>query len=466
MTKKPTINIIGYGTIPPVINKSYKISDNYLKLYLHGKTSNVNVANEFNDYNNFLEGTLSQITKDLVDIASTIYLADRFIEKDYNEMRELNILLPVRKKEIWDKNKYLLKSLIEFLLRDNINFYFEKKYEDEEHIRSKKVNLFDSIICFSGGLDSFIGSIKLIEDGYNPILVSHYSNPRLSGIQSNAYDSLSKYLSNDIQHCKINISSGRSSKKGRRSERYKGVNTNQLSRSFLFLSLAATLAYELNIKNIFLCENGILSINLPLSESRFNTRTAHPSVLHLFQELINNIFNRVITIQNPFLYNTKTEIFRYMNIDKIDTINNTISCWNYSRINIKNKQSTHCGYCYPCIIRRISSKCAFPFEIEKEKTYWIDIFKEFPYDAYSENVKLEALFNIKDLIYFATQYISLNEYDIQLVYPNLYINLDNIDSKEIVKMYRRFSKEVISVIKKNGNMKLKEFIYTMSLSEK
>jgi 7-cyano-7-deazaguanine synthase in queuosine biosynthesis len=458
LPKKPNVNIICYGAIPSIINKRYNISDNYLKLYLHGKSSNVNVANEFADYNSFLEGTLSQISKDIVDVAATIYLADRSIKKDDSEMRELNILLPVRRKEIWDNNKYLLKTLIEYLLRDNVNFYFEEKYDDEKCIQSNKVNLYDSVICFSGGLDSFIGSIKLIKDGYNPILLSHYSNPLLSGIQSNAYDALSKYLSKKIQHCKIDVSSSRSSKKGRRDENYRGGNPNQLSRSFLFLSLASVLANELNIKNIFLCENGILSINLPLSESRFNTRTAHPKFLFLFQVLINKLFQTKIKIENPFLYNTKSEILRNMNIDKIDLINKTISCWNYSRIKLKSKQSTHCGYCYPCIIRRISSKKAFPFEIERERTYWIDIFKEFPYESYRDNIKLEALFNIKDLISFSAQFKSLDEYDIQLEYPELFINLNNINSIEIVKMYKRFSEEVVSVINKHGNSKLKEFV--------
>jgi len=326
LDKKPCVNIVGYGTITSSVRQKYQLSKDFLKLYLHGKTSNVNVANEFTDLNFFIDGNLNSITKDLIDIASTIYLADRYTSKDFDDTRELNFLIPVREKDIWDKNKFLLKKLIEFLLRDNVNFYFESKNDDEQHIVSNKLNLYDSVICFSGGLDSFIGSVKSIKDGQNPVLISHYSNSRLSGIQSNAYKALLNYNSKDIPHCKVYISSSRISKIGRRSEHYKGINPNQLLRSFLFLSLATAIAYELNIDKIFLFENGILSINIPLSESRFNTRTAHPIVLYLYQELINNIFKKNIKIENPFLYETKSETFRYLDIDKVDLINNTISC--------------------------------------------------------------------------------------------------------------------------------------------
>lgn len=465
LNRKSRVNIIGYGKITTRMKKKYEISNRSLKLYAHGEYSNVNVANDFEDFNSFLKGTLSPISKDLLDIATIVYMADRFIAKKDEDTREFNILLPVRKKELWDNNTDLLKELIGFLIRDNVNFYFEEKEGGEEYITPKIKNEFDSVICFSGGIDSYVGTIELIEKGYQPVIVSHYSSGFLSGIQSQAYGALSRYLSRKILQCKVNISSRRITKKGRINERFKENNPNQLSRSFLFLSLASTLAYELNIDHIFLCENGILSINLPISESRLNTRTAHPIVLDMYQKLINNIFNRKITISNPFIYKTKSEILRNLDINKVDSVNDTVSCWNYwnyRMLKTKKENTTHCGYCFPCIIRRISSKNAFPFDIERKNTYVLDIFNDYPYDSYPKNIELEALFNMDDLISFAAHFLSLKEYDIQIEYPNLFINLDGINSEKIIDLYTRFAKEVIYTTKKYGNLRLKKFVESIS----
>ena len=128
----------------------------------------------------------------------------------------------------------------------------------------------------------------------------------------------------------------------------------------------------------------------------------------------------------------------------------------------KKENTTHCGYCFPCIIRRISSKNAFPFDIERKNTYVLDIFNDYPYDSYPKNIELEALFNVNDLISFAAHFLSLKEYDIQLEYPNLFINLDEINSEKIIDLYTRFAKEIISTTKKYGNLRLKKFVESAS----
>lgn len=59
---------------------------------------------------------------------------------------------------------------------------------------------------------------------------------------------------------------------------------------------------------------------------------------------------------------------------------------------------------------------------------------------------------------FAAHFISLKEYDNQLEYPNLFINLDGINFEKIIGIYTRFAKEVISTAERFGNSSLKKLI--------
>jgi len=454
LRNKPNVNVICFGNIFSQLKKKYKIQENYLLLYFHGKTSNVNIANEFEDFKSVLNGNLSSKTKDLLDIASAIYLADRLKEKDGRELRELNIVIPVREPSLWKNNKEDLKKLIQFLIRDNVNFYFEQRYGEENQTKSENTERFDSVVCFSGGLDSFVGTTQLIKSGKNPILISHNSGGKLPGIQKKALAALNRYFNRNVPLCKVRVST--STQRKQRSKHRSKPNPSQFSRSFLFLSLATTLAYELEIPDIFMCENGILSINVPITEARVNTRTAHPKFLLMYQDFINKVFNTKIKISNPLLYRTKAEILKELDINKIDCINHTVSCWRYW-----SKKINHCGFCIPCIIRKISIQATYPFETEPKDAYSLDIFNDYPYDNMDEEVKIEAQMNVNDLIRFSTKFLSLDRREIQQKYPDLFIDIDNYDYEKIVDMHSRFAKEIINVFKKKGNDELKKFIDSM-----
>lgn len=52
---------------------------------------------------------------------------------------------------------------------------------------------FDSVSLFSGGLDSLIGAIDLLEDGATPLLVSHFGEGATSDAQGKLFAGLKKY---------------------------------------------------------------------------------------------------------------------------------------------------------------------------------------------------------------------------------------------------------------------------------
>jgi hypothetical protein len=76
----------------------------------------------------------------------------------------------------------------------------------------------------------------------------------------------------------------------------------------LFSSLAAAVANELDIEEIFIPENGVVSLNLPKLEQAVGaraSRSTQPRFVTGFKELARLVFGRPIQLNNPFLLCTK-----------------------------------------------------------------------------------------------------------------------------------------------------------------
>ena len=61
---------------------------------------------------------------------------------------------------------------------------------------------------------------------------------------------------------------------------------------------------------LYICENGFIALNPPLTENRIgslSTRTTHPVVLSLLQEIVDRMGIRV-SIHNPYATKTKGEM--------------------------------------------------------------------------------------------------------------------------------------------------------------
>ena len=104
---------------------------------------------------------------------------------------------------------------------------------------------------------------------------------------------------------------------------------------------------------LYVCENGFISINPPLTPGRLgslSTRTTHPVYLGLLQRLLDRAGLRV-KIQNPYQFMTKGEMLAQCADQKLlrKFASMSTSCGRYAR-NAYN----HCGRCVPCLIRRAS----------------------------------------------------------------------------------------------------------------
>ncbi len=150
----------------------------------------------------------------------------------------------------------------------------------------------------------------------------------------------------------------------------------QRSRSFLFTSLGVVTAAILGIDDVWLCDNGVVSINLPQSSENVGTflsRSTHPRYLALAQALMRMVTDRSqLTITNTLFDKTKKEVMEIIaGNGHPELIQEAVSCAHFEG---KTKHQPHCGVCTQCIDRRFASTAARLTEHDLVSRYEKDIF--------------------------------------------------------------------------------------------
>ena len=179
----------------------------HLNLNLHGSSANVRL--EIGDISRRLLANISDVHADLLEIASYIYAADSAIPRGGNTdaqlgarwRRKLRFVIPVRQPNLWSSDPVLsaLVETISFLSDDDYEFEFRLlenpppvegyfAFTGDEDVRFTP----DEVILFSGGLDSFAGTVEeLVAHGKKVALVSHRSASKIVNAQ--------KYLINELR---------------------------------------------------------------------------------------------------------------------------------------------------------------------------------------------------------------------------------------------------------------------------
>jgi hypothetical protein len=136
------------------------------------------------------------------------------------------------------------------------------------------------------------------------------------------------------------------------------------SRSILFLSLGIAVAATLGGGTpLHVAENGLISLNVPLTPSRngsSSTRTTHPHFLGLFREFLAALELNV-PIETSYRFKTKGEMLRDCRDQELlrAAAAGSMSCSHPESGRFRyHSLSRHCGYCVPCIIRRASLHAA------------------------------------------------------------------------------------------------------------
>jgi len=453
--RKPFVNVVVGDISLSKLKKSYTIDKNVKRFFLHTKNSNVSIS--FDVLNDWLGHEIHSLVKDLLDIGVVVYMADLYTERKSNLERNLNIIMPVRHPFVWSNAQKEIEKTVSFLGRDNFSIKFVKRKEKADKIGKFNVKSGNKCVClFSGGLDTFSGAVWALENKLDPVFVSHYSSGLLSGKQKLLINKLGKVYGKPLEHLDMRVSKASGKKvKNHLPAPFNSVMIQHL-RSFLFLCLASAVALESKIKKIYILENGPVTLNPLFSEARVNTRTTHPHFLAGFGKLIKSVFEVDLVIESPFLYLTKGEVVKNLAKPKLDGLAaKTISCWNWSRVPLRAMQKgfkkfngRHDGVCIPCIIRRASMNRAHLFD--KDARYLTNVFTQF--SKLERNDKTM----VADFVRFCKNMNYLPDSELLFRFPDLSLYEKGIDSKEIIDMYKRHSKEVVDCFRSRSNKKFKK----------
>ena len=303
---------------------------------------------------------------DLLYISLAVFAADR-LSLRLNALdgwsRGFEIHIPVLEIDIWNEVKASLEEMLYFLSGDSWKFSFRQReltsYERSHYSKMQKTKMpvkdYDQMCMFSGGLDSFIGAIDLLEDtNASTLFVSHYGGGKGTKEYQDALKM--KFVANygieerDFHQYYAKVVSG--------------IENTTRTRSFMFFSHAIAVASTLGKPvRLIIPENGFISLNIPGTFSKLgtsSTRTTHPHYISLFQKLI-NIIGIEVTLVNPYQFCTKGEMIQNCkNLAFLEeNITNTMSCSHPDSGRMEGERKPkHCGYCLPCVIRQAAVKKA------------------------------------------------------------------------------------------------------------
>jgi 7-cyano-7-deazaguanine synthase in queuosine biosynthesis len=301
--------------------------------------------------------SLSNAAYDLANFALAIYTIDQVVSRKTDGFqgwsRHLIVYFPVNDKDLWDTLIHDWSDQLSFLSGDKWEFVFRQTQEIREQEVGVERNAggFTVVSLFSGGMDSFIGAVDLLSEGAKPFFVSHYKSSE-SVVQDKLFDQLEQQFGQE--------SFGRQKIRVQPNQRnpFASKENSSRARSILFITLGIVVANSLGEElELILPENGLISLNIPLTMSRLNshsTRTTHP----YFVDGLNKIFHALgirNSIRNPYRFKTKGEMIQEsLSPDFLrQQIPLTVSCSHPENSRYERQRpGLNCGYCVPCIIRQ------------------------------------------------------------------------------------------------------------------
>ena len=397
----------------------------------------------------YINGAIPDFIKEIPEFGKSIYFLER-------HPTDKNLIFQTTNIDRWERCKEHIQYIIDILMftkkpeeRIKVDFESIRNINSTRINNNLKKNEFCANILLSGGLDSMCGAYHYVKKLKKKVIfthVYHKNTPSLQMLRELAEKELNmplviidgmfynkaKYrnLGEDVKETKMNL--------------------NQM-RTFFYLCNAVPINYAYGINDIFITENGPLTINPSFSELLEFTNTTNPEFIDFFNQFLENYFGQknFIKVDLPFRNYTKAELMASL---PTDILIKTHSC---SR-NFNNKKS--CFNCYACYIRRFS---AYAY-----KNYRDDIYKtlEEEYQRYSING--EKIFQqnedfykqnknvnlIKQMIDFCCDTLSrerLGTYHRK--YPMVYrkyldIGEENVYYENYWNLLERFSIEILSGI--------------------
>jgi len=147
-----------------------------------------------------------------------------------------------------------------------------------------------------------------VSTGRRPLLLSHASgNPTAETAQRDAAQTVEQLAPGQARWASVRVAPHPGSAEAHPYPEAERREPSRRARSFLFMALGAVAAAAVGVSEVLLCENGFLSVALPLTEARsggLSTRSTHPLVVMLANLLLANLGIEA-QIANPFIRLTK-----------------------------------------------------------------------------------------------------------------------------------------------------------------
>ena len=312
----------------------------------------------------------TEVGVDLMVVAVLVHALDTRVKRTRNSQdgwtRELKVIAPVSDTSRWEHAAPILETMLRFLTGDHWEVAFRARpgtFAEVSPTALPNVDApeFDGVSLFSGGLDSLIGALEVLECRERPLFVSHRGDGAVSGPQGVLFRALSETLAGrqptnrPLFGLRSSLSFGK--------DLIAGKEDSTRGRSFLFLALGAFAGSGLrHVFDLRIPENGLIALNVPLDPTRIgsnSTRTTHPFYVRRWNDLLAaiGIPGKVV---NPYWDRTKGEMVRACKLpDQLRTLLPlSISCAHPSTKRFAADGLNHCGTCVPCVIRRAAIEAA------------------------------------------------------------------------------------------------------------
>ena len=282
---------------------------------------------------------------DFNTIALSVAAADNSLtRKDSADgwTRQIDLTVHLCNPSVWEPARQEFEKTLRFLTGDFWSLTFNGNGVTPP--RAKRLKRFDSdcVSLLSGGVDSLAGAIDIVADKHKPIFISQV----VRGDAKTQRD-YAKKIRPESAHFqwshKIHPPKGESEGSTR-------------GRSIIFFAFAALAASAIQTQSdspadIYVPENGFISLNIPLNSGRmgsFSTKTTHPVYLKGIQDLWNEVGISLNLIM-PYQFKTKGEVLAECKNQQLlkELVIQSVSCGKYRVYKMQ-----HCGRCVPCLVRR------------------------------------------------------------------------------------------------------------------